>query len=56
MEFTLHLHSKLEDYEQRRSSHVSDQKPSISILVYPLPFKEEKGRIDKVLEMWINYC
>ena len=29
MEFTLHLHSKLEDYEQRRSSHVSGQKPSI---------------------------
>ena len=30
MEFTLHLHSKLEDYEQRRSSHVSGQKPSTS--------------------------
>ena len=55
MEFILHLHLKLNDY---RVTSFMTCIWSEALHIHPgLPFvpNEEKGRIVKVLEMWINY-
>ena len=54
MEFTLNLHSKLEDY--RVTTLITCIGTDATDIHSGLPFasKGENGRINKVLEMWSN--